>query len=118
MSRLWPTICTRSTAVVQRVARDGEPVRVPARDELLVVRELAFDQPGGDLGARRAEHDLALAQHDFDLAVAGEPLHLGEALRGDEHLLALREHAHALEVAHREPVRVGRDQAQPAARAR
>ena len=30
--------------------------------------------------------------------------------RTDEHLLALAEHADALEVAHREPVRVGRDQ--------
>ena len=115
LSRFWPTICTRSSASTNASRGDRQPVRVPARDELLVVREIALDEPRGDLGARRAEHDVALAQHDLDLAVAGEPLHFGEALGRDEDLLALLEHAHALEVPDCQPVRVGRDQAQPAA---
>ena len=45
-----------------------------------------------------------------------EPLHLAQALGRDEHLLALRQHAHALQVAHREPVGVGGDEPQAARR--
>ena len=57
---------------------------------------------------------LALAEHDLDLTVAGEPLHLGQTLRGDEHLLALAQHADAAQVAHREPVGVGGHEPQTA----
>ena len=52
-SRGWcrPPGCTRSTALRERVALDREPVRVPARDQLLVVREVALDQARRDVGA-------------------------------------------------------------------
>ena len=50
---------------------------------------------------------LAFAEQDLDLTVAGQPLHLGEALRRDEHLLPLGQHADAAQIAHREPVGVG-----------
>ena len=61
---------------------------------------------------------LALAEDDLDLAglAREQALHLGQALRRHEDLLALLEHAHALQVAQREPVRVGGDEPQPAGR--
>ena len=90
--------------VEQRLTRNGEPVGIPARDELLIVREVAFDQPGGHFGARRTEHHVAVSQHDFDLPVAGQALHLGQALRGYQHALALAEHAHTLQIANRQAV--------------
>ena len=99
----------------ERVARHGDTVRVSAGDELLVVREVALDQARRDFGARRAEHDVALPQHHLDLAVAGKSLHFGETLGRDENALAFLEHAHALEVADCEPVRVGGDEAEAAA---
>ena len=64
------------------------------------------------------ERDVALAEEHLDVAVAEQPLHLAQALRADEHLLALGSNAHAGEVAHREPVRVGRDEAQTRPRRR
>ena len=114
LSRPWPTIITRSTASRKPSFATVNRFGIPTRDELLVVRELALDQPRGDLGTRRAERDLALAEHDLDLTVAGEPLHLREALRRDEHLLTLGQHADAAKITHREPVGVGCDESEAA----
>src|SRR5436190_24315368 len=62
------------------VARHRQLVRVPARDELLVVREVALDQTGGHGRASDPEHDLALGQHDLDLLFAEQSLNLTESL--------------------------------------
>jgi hypothetical protein len=77
-------------------------------DELLIIRELALDQPGGDLGRSHPEHDLALAEHDLDLShrARQEPLHLTETLGGHQDPLPFLEHAHPLQVAHGETVGV------------
>ena len=100
----------------QLIARDGQLVRVTARDELLVVREVTFDQARRDGRTPDTEHDLALRQDDLDLLLSEEPLDLAQPLTRYQHLLAFRQHAHALEITHREAVRVGRDQAQTTGR--
>ena len=64
--------------------------------------------------AADTEDDLALGEHDLDLLFTEQPLDLTESLACDQHFLAFREHAHTLEVAHREPVRVRGHQAQAA----
>ena len=59
---------------------------------------------------REPERDVPLAEVHLDVTVAEQPLELTQPLRADEHLLALREERDPGEVAHREAVRVGRDE--------
>jgi len=68
----------------QRRTVHDQSIGITARNELFVVREVAFDQPRRDFGLRRAEHDIPFAEHDFDLTVAGQPLHFGQALGRDQ----------------------------------
>src|SRR5206468_8487466 len=58
------------------VPRDGQLVRVAAGDELLVIREVTFDQTCGHRSAPDTEHDLALRQYDLDLLLSEKPLDL------------------------------------------
>ena len=97
VSRLWPTSRTRLTAALQRVARHGEPVRVAARDQLLVVRELALDQPGGDVGGADPERRPRARRGTTSISPSLESRCTSpRPFAADQHLLALREHAHAL----------------------
>ena len=103
--------------VGQRVAFDGQLVRIPARHQLLVVRELSFDETCRELGAVEAERHVAFPEEHLDIAFAGEePLKLPEALRPHEHGSSLGQQAHTREVTDGETVRVGGDEANPVGR--
>ena len=100
--------------VEQRLAADGEHVRVARRDEAAVVGELALDQAGGEL-AREPTSKVASRspRRRVTSSVPREqPLELAQRPRRHEHALALAQHARAREVADREPVGVGGHQAQ------
>ena len=74
--------------VEQRLAADGQPVRVAGRDQPAVVRELALDQPGGEARAvarprtwRRARRGAASPRS----AAAEQPLELLQRTRRHQH---------------------------------
>ena len=85
-----------------------------ARDEVPVVGELAFDQPGGEPAATGLERRLALPQPEVDRVRRGQqPGQLGQCTRRQQHALALGQHRRTDQVADGQPVRIGGHQAQP-----
>src|SRR4051794_33941276 len=90
----------------ERLAADGELVRIARRDQPAVVGELALDQPCGQPDGADLERGVAFPEAEFDGFGSGEhPCELGQRPRRHKHLLAFRQHRRARQVAHREPVR-------------
>ena len=83
------------------------------RDQLAIVRELAFDQPCRQPCLADLEGGIAITQaHGQFFAATDQPLQLVEGTPWYEHLLVGTEHLVVGEVTDREAIRVGRHHAQ------
>ena len=98
----------------QRLALDGQLIRVAGRDELPVVgRELLVDEAGAQLRGAHLERRITVAEsHRHFAAAAEQSLQFVQRPAGNQHLLVGRQHLLTGKVAQREPVRVGGHHAQ------
>ena len=106
----WAMSAAGRTARRQLLAIEDGPRRVLLRDDLLVVRELAVDEPADEVDALEVEQDLVAAAGEDDLdgvaRVGQDPRQLVEGA-GRDHDARLRDGIEDRDGLDRDPVVVG-----------